>query len=229
MSTPIAENLECVRENIAAAARRAGRNPDEITLVAVSKTHGPEAIEAAIEAGQLDFGENYVQEADEKIKTIGPDRARFHFIGHLQTNKAKLVAPHYQMVQTVDRAKLARKLGTLAVENGRVLPVLIEVSIAGEESKSGIAPEKVPELIDVIQATEGLALKGLMTMPPFLPAEQARPYFVKLRNLRDKLAPNLPAGMSLDVLSMGMSGDYEVAIEEGATIVRVGTAIFGSR
>lgn len=225
----IAENLDRINQAIADAAKRAGRNPDEVTLIAVSKTKPAALIEQAIKAGHTHFGENYVQEARSKIEAIADPNVKWHFIGHLQSNKAKYVAPHYHMVHTVDSVKLAKELSKRATNADRKLPVLIEVNIAGEETKTGIDSAGVRELVDFVAGTEGLALKGLMTMPPFLPAEQARPYFVVLRNLRDELAANLPPGASLDELSMGMSGDFEVAIEEGATLVRVGTSIFGSR
>lgn len=225
----IAENLDRIRQAIRDAAKKAGRNENEITLVAVSKTKPVKAIEQAIAAGQTVFGENYVQEASAKIPEITDPQVRWHFIGHLQTNKARLVAEPYHMVQTVHSAKLAGELGKRALAANKVLPVLLEVNVSGEQSKSGVAPESAAELIRRVAAVEGLSLRGLMTMPPFLPAEQARPYFIALRKLRDELAKNLPAGVSLDELSMGMSGDFEVAIEEGATLVRVGTSIFGER
>jgi hypothetical protein len=225
----IAENLDRIREKIVAAAKKAGRNPSEVTLIAVSKIKPVSAVLEAIQAGQRDFGENYVQEAREKVAAIDLPDVRWHFIGHLQSNKAKYVAPSFNMVHTVDSPKLAKELAKRAKNAGRVLPVLVEVNIAGEQSKTGIDADQVKELVSLVSATEGLSLRGLMTMPPFLPAEQARPYFVALRNLRDELAKDLAPGASLDALSMGMSGDFEVAIEEGATLVRVGTAIFGSR
>ena len=225
----IAKNLERVKQSITDAAKRTGRNPDEVTLIAVSKTKSAEMVNEVIDAGHFEFGENYVQEAREKISEINNDRVQWHFIGHLQTNKVKYIIPHYAMVQTVDRAKLARELAKRAVNAGRTIPVLIEVNISGEQTKSGIDPEGIRELVDTVSGLEGLQLKGLMTMPPFVPAEEARPYFVALRNLRDQLAKSLKSGSSLDDLSMGMSGDFEVAVEEGATIVRVGTSIFGAR
>lgn len=225
----IAQNLERIKESIAAAAKRVGRNPEEITLVAVSKTKSVDMVREAIEAGHFDFGENYVQEAREKISDINDKRVRWHFIGHLQTNKVKYVIPDYSMVQTVDRVKLAKELAKRSITAGRTMPVLLEVNISGEQSKSGIDPDGIRELVETVSGLDGLKLKGLMTMPPFVPAQEARPYFVALRNLRDKLTPNLPEGASLDELSMGMSGDFEVAVEEGATIVRVGTSIFGAR
>lgn len=226
---PIADNLAHIRQRIEQAASRAGRRVDQITLVAVSKTQSADMIREAYDAGQRDFGENYVQEAKEKIESLSDLSIRWHFIGHLQSNKARFVAPDYHIVHSVDTPKLAAALGKRAVDSGRVLPVLVEVNVSGEESKSGISPEAIRELVEVVAVTEGLSLRGLMTMPPFLPAEQVRPYFIALRNLRDRLISTQPDGASLDDLSMGMSGDFEVAIEEGSTYVRVGTSIFGSR
>ena len=228
MMGTVAENLAQIRERIDAAAKRAGRT-DAITLVAVSKFHDLDAITQAIEAGQKDFGENYVQEAVAKIDAIARPDIRWHFIGHLQKNKAKFVAPVFSSVQTVDSAKLAAALGKKAIEAGRELPILLQVNISGEESKSGADPDSARRLLEEMASVEGVRIRGLMTMPPFLEPEQVRPYFVALRKLRDQLAKSAPSGVSLDELSMGMSGDFEVAIEEGATIVRVGTSIFGER
>jgi len=225
----IANNLEKVLQNIHDAAKNAGRNPDEITLVAVTKTKTVEMVAEAIDAGQKVFGENYVNEAIGKIDHFKGQNLSWHFIGHLQTNKAKLVVPEFDMLQTVDRAKLANKIGTLAQNAGRILPVLVEVNVGGEQSKSGTEPEKAEQLVKLVCETPGLALRGLMTMPPFLPPEKVRPFFIQLRKLRDKLATTIGPGHSLDHLSMGMSGDYEMAISQGATIVRVGTNIFGAR
>lgn len=225
----IAENLDRIRTAIDQAARRAGRNPDEVRLVAVSKTKPADLIREAIAAGQVDFGENYVQEARDKIEQLDDQDVQWHFIGHLQRNKARLVAPDFHMVHTVDSPRLAAELGKRAVAADRVLQVLIEVNIGDEQTKQGIAPQTVENLVKAVAATQGLALRGLMILPPFLPPEQARPYFVALRNLRDRLAASAPAGACLDELSMGMSGDFEAAIEEGATLVRVGTSIFGAR
>ncbi len=225
----ISSNLDEIRQRIYNAAKRVGRNPDEITLIAVSKKKPVKVIQEAINAGQIHFGENYVQEAKEKIPQINNPHVKWHFIGHLQSNKAKFVVHDYYMVQTVDSIKLANELGKRAVTNKKELPILIEVNVSGEKSKAGVAAEKAGELILQAAAVKGIKIRGLMTMPPFLPAEKARPYFITLRDLRDRLAATLPPGASLDHLSMGMSGDFEVAVEEGATLVRVGTSIFGKR
>ncbi len=225
----IADNVASVQERIRNAARRAGRNPADIRLVAVSKTVSADCIQAAIAAGVTIFGENYVQEARPKIAQIG-QRVAWHFIGHLQTNKAKYAVDLFSMVHSVDRVLLAEVLNQEAQKRGKILPVLIQVNISQEESKSGIDPQGALELIERIAAFKHLALQGLMTMPPwFDEPEKARPYFIALRNLREELAAKRIPGVSLRELSMGMSGDFEVAIEEGATLVRIGTAIFGPR
>lgn len=221
----IARNLGTVRERVAAAARKAGRDAAAITLVAVSKTHPVDVVTAAHAAGQLDFGENYAQELADKA-AAAPTDVRWHYIGRLQTNKVKLVAPVASLVHTVDSERLARELDRRAALLGRRIGVLLQVNVAGEEQKGGVSPDELPALLDAVSACAHLDVRGLMTMPPFWPAERVRPFFAALRELRDRLAsPSRP----LAELSMGMSGDFEVAIEEGATIVRVGTAIFGER
>jgi pyridoxal phosphate enzyme (YggS family) len=218
-----------VRERMASAATRAGRRPGEIHLIAVTKTLGAEAVRAAYEAGVRDFGENRVQEWETKFAEVGrPAGARFHMIGHLQRNKARRAAALFDRVDSIDSIALARKLDQAAAEEGVRLPVLIEVRLSEEPAKSGIEPESLESLAMVVAALEHLDLQGLMTVPPWSEdAESARPYFRRLRELRDRLSRRL--GRSLPVLSMGMTNDFEVAIEEGATEVRVGTAIFGRR
>ena len=224
----IAANLAQVRERIAAAARAAGRDPSEVRLVAVSKTKPAAAVRQAWEAGQVLFGENYVQEARDKIAQVGPGPV-WHLIGHLQSNKAKLAASLFAVVETVDRPKIARALDRHARELGKELGVLLQVNVSGEPQKSGCSPEEAEALAQEVAELPCLRLMGLMTMPPFFDQpERARPYFARLRELARRLARNLPPG-SMDELSMGMSGDFEVAITEGATLVRVGTAIFGAR
>ncbi len=223
----IAENLAAVRARIEEATRRAGRREGSVRLVAVSKTKPPEAIRAAYAAGQRDFGENYVQEMVEKAAALRDlAELRLHFIGALQRNKAKLAASVAQVIHTVDREELAAELDRRAGALGRTLDVLIEVNVGGEESKAGCAPEAVPALLESARRAEHLRVVGLMAIPPYLDDPEAvRPFFARLRDLRDALlAPEL-----LPELSMGMSHDFHVAIEEGATIVRVGTAIFGAR
>jgi len=235
----IAENLARVKEQIATAARRAGRAPAEIALMAVSKTHSPERIREAYLAGQRLFGENRVQEFAEKRGALADlAGAEFHLIGHLQTNKAKAAAELFGAVDSLDSLRLVRWLekakaeAEAAARAGKRLPVLIEVNVGGEAQKSGVAPDS-PELEELLLAApqcEHLEFRGLMTVPPFTEeAEGARRYFRRLRELRDTLAARHLPGIALDVLSMGMSHDFEVAIEEGSTCVRVGTAIFGER
>jgi len=224
--TPIAQNLEEVRRRIKAAALRAGRDPAMVRLVAVSKTVPVARLKEAAAAGQRLFGENYLQEARPKIEALG-QAASWHFIGHLQSNKAKGAVELFDLIHGVDRLKLARALNAAAASLGKVQEILIQVNLAGEASKSGTAPEGAAELLRALSLLPHLRVVGLMTMPPFLEPEAVRPYFRALRELRDHLQDL--SGRPLQELSMGMSGDYEVAVEEGATLVRVGTAIFGSR
>ena len=224
----LAQNLARVREEIARAARQAGRQPESVRLVAVSKTKPAQMVIQALEAGQTLFGENYVQEAGRKIPQV-PGEAQWHFIGHLQSNKAKTAVRLFDVVQTVDRPKLARALDRHAREQGKTLGVLLQVNLAREPQKSGCSPEEAPALAQEVARLPGLELMGLMTMPPFFDdPERARPYFARLRRLARDLQADLPPGAMAE-LSMGMSGDYAAAIAEGATLVRVGTAIFGSR
>jgi pyridoxal phosphate enzyme (YggS family) len=224
----IAVNLALITARIAEAAKQSGRKPEQVRLVAVSKTHGPEAVNEALAAGQILFGENYVQEAQDKIAAVGPGPS-WHFIGHLQSNKAKVVAELFDVVQSVDRLKLAKALDRRAGELGRKLGVLLQVNVGGEAQKSGCAPEQAANLAQEVAKLEHLELSGLMTMPPFFDDPQrARPLFAQLRELALRLGRDLPEG-AMRHLSMGMSGDFEAAIAEGATLVRVGTAIFGQR
>ena len=219
----IAERWAAVRANVAAACERAGRAPSEVTIVAVSKTHPASAIREAAAAGATDFGENYAQELAAKQVELG--ELRWHFIGRLQRNKAKLVAGKVALVHAVDSEELAAELGKRAAQ---LQPILVAVNLAGETTKGGVTAETAPELARRIAALANVRLDGLMTMPP--PSddpETSRPMFEALRALRDRIAGEL--GRPLPVLSMGMSGDYEVAIQCGATHVRIGTAIFGGR
>jgi pyridoxal phosphate enzyme (YggS family) len=230
---PIAENLQRVRDRIAEAARRAGRQPEEITLVAVTKTHPWAYVAAALAAGQRDFGENRPEEAHAKF-IENPEAAsqpfRLHLIGPIQRRKAKIaLACHPVLIHSIDRLKIARKLDQLAADQGVTLDVLLEVNVSGEPTKHGWAPEALRQDLPELLALSRLRIHGLMTIPPFDPdPEAARPYFVALRALRDRLATDFPQA-DWSQLSMGMSHDFEVAIEEGATIVRVGSAIFGPR
>ena len=227
------KNLADVRERIAAAALRAGRHPEEIALMAVSKTFPPPVIREAYEAGQRLFGENRVQEFAEKATALsGLAGAEWHMIGHLQSNKAAKAAELFSAVDSVDSLRLSEKLNAAAQKANKRLPALIEINVGSEAAKSGAAPDS-PELEQLLAAAvslQALQICGLMTIPPFTEdPQQARPYFRHLRELRDHIAARHLPGVSLDVLSMGMSHDFEVAIEEGSTCVRVGTAIFGER
>lgn len=223
----LAERLTQTRDRIARAAERAGRDPGTVRLVAVSKLHPASAIREAYEAGQRDFGENYAQELVRKAESLTDlPELRWHMIGHLQTNKARLVAPWASVVHTVHSAKLAAELGKRASASGRTIDVLVEVNVARDPAKSGCRPEDLPLVLSALNDQTMLRPRGLMTMPPFTEdPEGARPFFAKLRELRDAHG----GAEALPELSMGMSHDLEVAIEEGATIVRVGTAIFGAR
>jgi PLP dependent protein len=229
----IAANIALIQERIFSAARRAGRNPNEIARMAVSKTQLPERIREAYDAGQRLFGENRVQEFAGKVEALRSlQAAEWHLIGHLQTNKAARTAEIFRAVDSVDSLKLAEKLNAGARTLGRKLEVLIEINVGGESAKSGVAPDS-PELDELLVAAprlDALVFRGLMTVPPFTEDPQgARPYFRKLRELRDSIAARKLRAITMDQLSMGMSHDFEVAIEEGSTCVRVGTAIFGER
>ena len=215
---------------MAAAAGAAGRDPSSIRLVAVSKTFPIEAVREAYAAGQRDFGENRVQEGLQKIGETTDLTIRWHLLGHLQTNKARKAGPAFAMVQSVDSVELIQKLDAAAAETGRAPELLIQVDLAGEATKFGAPPSEMARLFEAAGACRAATVVGLMTLPPVPDTpEDARPFFRRLRELRDEwLAAGVPAPM-LRELSMGMSGDFEVAIEEGATIVRVGTAIFGTR
>lgn len=226
MST-IAENLERVRGKIADAARKSGRNPAEIELVAISKTHDAERVREAIEAGQQLFGESRVQEARIKIPEL-PSRLRWHFVGHLQKNKIRHALPLFEMFHGVDSIALAEDIHRIAEEDGARPSVLLQVNVAGEGSKFGFAPEKVRTQIESLLELDRLTIEGLMCIPPLAEeAEASRKFFVELRELRDALQEEF--AIKLPHLSMGMTNDYTVAVEEGATLVRVGTAIFGER
>jgi pyridoxal phosphate enzyme (YggS family) len=229
MTTQIADNIRTIRNRMAAAAARAGRDPAGIRLMAVSKTVEPERIRQALAAGVGLLGENYVQEAREKIPAVG-QAVQWHMIGHLQTNKVKYVVTLFDWIHSVDRLELAQELSRRAGQHGRVLNVLIEINVSGEASKNGARPADVLELARQVAALPNLSVRGLMTMPPYSDdPENSRPYFVALRRLRDELAAAALPGVAMAELSMGMTDDFEVAIEEGATIIRVGRAIFGER
>jgi len=229
----IAANISVILQRLTETAKRAGRNPDEIILMAVSKTQPPECIREAYEAGVRVFGENRVQEFAGKVEALRDLRAtEWHMIGHLQTNKAVKTAELFRAVDSVDSLKLAEKLDAAARTLGRVLNVLIEINVGGEAAKSGATPDswELEQLLLAAPVLEALTFRGLMTVPPFTDdPEGARPYFRKLRKLRDAIAGRKLPNIAMDELSMGMSHDFEVAIEEGSTCVRVGTAIFGER
>ncbi|HEX8368997.1 MAG TPA: YggS family pyridoxal phosphate-dependent enzyme [Pyrinomonadaceae bacterium] len=224
MAENLAERLAKVKEQIAAAAQKAGRNAAEITLIAVSKTHPVAVLREAIEAGAGVLGENKVQEAEGKIPQIGRATAQWHLIGHLQSNKARKAVRLFDAIHTLDSVELAARLERICIEeNVSALSVFVQVDLAREATKAGIDEKDLPELIEYLRACRHLRLEGLMTLPPFFDdVEKVRPFFAGLRGWRDRL---LPGGK----LSMGMSHDFEAAIEEGATHVRVGTAIFGER
>src|SRR5271163_87644 len=229
----VAANIASIRERIATAADRAGRSPVDITLMAVTKTQPPEHIREAYDAGQRLFGENRVQEFAAKASALQdlPD-AQWHMIGHLQTNKAAKTVELFRAVDSVDSLKLAEKLDAAARQLGRKLDVLIEINVGGESAKSGVAPDSsaLEELLLAAPQLQALVFRGLMTLPPFTDdPEGARPYFRKLREVRDAIAARKLRSVAMSQLSMGMSHDFEVAIEEGSTCVRGGAAIFGQR
>jgi pyridoxal phosphate enzyme (YggS family) len=222
-------NLEEIKQRLEDAARRAGRDPHEVRLVAVTKTVGLERLKEAVAAGQSLFGENYVQEAKAKIAALGPGLT-WHFIGHLQSNKARAAVELFHLIHSVDRLSLAQALEQAAGRLGKVQDILLQVNLAGEESKSGTAPDNAQALLRDISRMPHLRVLGLMTMPPwFADPEDVRPYFRALRELRDRLRGLQLVAGELRELSMGMTGDFEVAVAEGATLVRIGTAIFGPR
>ena len=226
----IRENLAAINNRLEKAAYRVNRNPQEITLVAVSKKISRERIQAAADCGQVHFGESYIQEARAKIPNLGRNLS-WHFIGHLQTNKARIAAALFDVIETVDTLKLAIALNRHLIDLRKSLAVLIQVNIGDEQQKSGISLAEAEGLLREIQKLPMLRATGLMAMAPFsTDPEKARPYFIRLREAAESLTANkLFSPLSRPELSMGMSGDFEVAIEEGATIIRVGTAIFGPR
>ncbi|WP_319410034.1 YggS family pyridoxal phosphate-dependent enzyme [uncultured Desulfosarcina sp.] len=222
--------LDRINKRIADAATGCGRNPETIRLVAVSKTVKADRVAKAIDAGAVILGENYIQEAREKFNALIDRPVQWHFIGHLQSNKAKYAVRMFDLIHSVESIKLATALDKEAHKNGKVQDILIQVNISREETKSGITETGAVQLITQISGLEHVRIKGLMTMPPFFDApEQARPFFRQLARLRDRIAAHGIPGVIMEELSMGMTGDFEVAIEEGATLVRIGTAIFGAR
>lgn len=229
----IADNIARIRESISQAAARAGRSPDSVILMAVSKVVEPERIRQAYQAGIRVFGENRVQEFDDKAPAIKDlENTEWHLIGHLQTNKAKKAAEIFHAIDSLDSLRLAQRLDQAAQQSRKILPVLIEVNVGGEENKSGVSLDspELEELLRGVEKLEHLQVQGLMTIPPYTEdPDGARPYFRKVRDLRDAIAARRLSRIQMDVLSMGMSHDFEVAIEESSTCVRIGTAIFGER
>ena len=223
----LADNLHSIQQRIRAACDRADREPNSLTLLAVTKTHPPEVIKTAVEAGLLFFGENKIQEAKAKIP-LCPGRARWHFIGHLQSNKCRDAVELFEMIESVDSLAIAQEINKRAEQAARTMPVLLEVNVAGEASKFGYKPERLLAELKELNKLPRIEIHGLMAVPPWSPSpESSRPHFQRLRELKAQAEAEL--GAPLPHLSMGMSGDFEVAIEEGATIVRVGTALFGER
>ena len=230
MAEDIRDRLAQVREQIARAAERAGRSSEEITLIAVSKTFDSSTVQRAVDAGALDLGENRVQEAASKVETVKGEHLRWHLIGHLQSNKARIAVRAFDVIHTIDSRELAERLDRIAGEEGRRLTVFAQVDLGGEPTKTGADETELAGIVQALDAAKHLDFKGLMTMPPFFDQpEQTRPYFRRLREILDQLNHSREAARQLTQLSMGMSHDFEVAIEEGATMVRVGTAIFGKR
>jgi pyridoxal phosphate enzyme (YggS family) len=231
MQSSFEANFQGILGRIGAAAERSGRDVDDIKLVAVSKTHSVTTLRQALSAGISVFGENKVQEAETKIEELGRDSAEWRLIGHLQSNKARKAVQLFDVVESLDSIELAKRLERICIEDGRSeLPVLVEVDLAGETSKSGIPETQLAELVRILEHCVCLRFDGLMVLPPYSDdAEGSRPYFQKLRTIRDELQEKGAFKYGTGELSMGMSHDFEIAIEEGATIVRIGTAIFGSR
>jgi len=228
----IPQNLQELKSRIAEAAQKSGRRPEDIRLLAVTKTVPMERIREAISSGQRLFGENYVQEAVQKLESLGDlyHETTWHFIGHLQRNKAKLAVQLFNCIETVDNLKLARVLDRHAKAAGKRLSVYIQVNVARDPRKSGLSPEELPIFLTQAAELSGIDICGLMTMPPWEPEpESLRRWFRALRDLRDKMNAGLGHSPGLKELSMGMSQDFEIAIEEGATVVRIGTALFGRR
>ena len=227
----LAERFARVRAQIAAAAERSGRSADEVTLIAISKTHPSAVVSNLIKLGATDIGENRIQEAEQKIVEVGRNKARWHLVGHLQANKARRAVNLFDVIHSLDSIDLARRLDRLSGEEGRdKVPVLIQVDLGHEETKSGVQESELDRLIAGVRRLNRLELVGLMTLPPFFEnPEDSRPFFRRLRELRDQMTARGVFGDRKGELSMGMTNDFEVAIEEGATMVRIGTAIFGER
>ena len=230
MTETIVTRLESLRARISAAAQACGRCSSEVNLVAVTKTFPPEAIREAVAGGAADIGENYIQEARDKFEQLHTLSVRWHFIGHLQSNKARYAVRMFDLIHTVDSLKLAVELDQCARKLKKRQAVLVQVNVAGEATKSGVAPGDALHLVAAIGALEHVEVRGLMTMPPYFnEPETVRPFFTALRGLRDRIRAEALPNVGMEELSMGMTGDFEAAIAEGATLVRIGTAIFGGR
>jgi PLP dependent protein len=228
--TTVAENVARIKERVQAACFRAGRERSEVSLVGVTKMVPVDRIREGIEAGVRILGENYVQEAVKKMPALSDLQVSWHFIGHLQSNKARVALESFDCIQTLDREGLARELNRQAHRLGRKISVLIQVNTGYEESKSGLSPENLSSFFELISPLDGLEVRGLMGLPPYFDdPEEVRPHFRNLREMFDRLRDRTPSPEQLSELSMGMSHDFEVAIEEGATMVRIGTALFGTR
>jgi len=226
----VKNRIEQIRNRIEQTALSCGRDPLSVQLVAVSKTVSAKNVKAVVDARVFTFGENYIQEAMEKIDEIADSRLSWHFIGHLQSNKAKYVVRYFDLIHSVDTLKLATEINRQAKKQGKIQNILVQVNIAMEATKSGVASKDTIALIREISQLENLAVKGLMTMPPFFnQPEKVRPYFKALAQLKNQIQKESINNIEMKELSMGMTGDFEVAIEEGATLVRIGTAIFGDR
>jgi len=227
----IAENLRNLRKKAVRAAERSRRSPDDITIVAISKTFPVDSVSEAVAAGQLVFGENRIQEAEAKIRFFAESHGiEWHLVGHLQSNKARRAAELFQVIHSLDSPQLAAKLSGACRAMGKQISVLLQVDLGREATKFGVDEAEVRDLVSAVLRMDGLRLNGLMIIPPYLEdPEQVRPYFARLRELRDNLEKEQPGCLGQRHLSMGMSHDFEVAVEEGATVIRVGTAIFGSR
>ena len=230
MKTTIKQRLHAVLADIRQTALGCGRNPEDIRLVAVAKTHPVSAVQEVIEAGAAIIGENYVQEARDKFNALLDRDVQWHFIGHLQRNKAKYAVRMFDLIHSVDSVRLATELDKASRKVGKIQDILIQVNISGELSKSGVSEAEIMDVLQGMAPLENIRVKGLMTMPPFFDApEKARPYFAALRRLKDRICLGNMPSITMEELSMGMTGDFRVAIEEGATLVRIGTAIFGAR
>jgi pyridoxal phosphate enzyme (YggS family) len=226
----VKDRLDRIKKRITDAAIRCGRDPESVRLVAVSKTMDADRVAQAIDAGAAILGENYIQEARDKFNALYDRPVRWHFIGHLQSNKAKYAVRMFDLIHSVDSFKLAGALDKEARKNDKVQDILVQVNISREETKSGIEETEAVDLVTRVNGLKNVQIKGLMTMPPFFDQpEKARPYFRRLARLRERIISSGIPGAGMEELSMGMTGDFEVAIEEGATLVRIGTAIFGAR